>query len=203
MLSGVLHYGAQVITDAKPLLPASAVSIPAPATQPTLTAPRSSSARSTSLLRSRPTSLELSRLEISGEIIPVGLLQDGSLETPDVFSHDVGWFDEGVTPGEVGTAILTGHVDTINGPSVFARLNEVVPGDTIKIKRADGNVAVFRVTKTEAFEQNSFPSEIVYKESSLPEIRLITCGGVFDESTQRYSHNTVVFARLEQPTQTF
>ena len=47
-----------------------------------------------------------------------------------------GWYSLGPTPGEVGPAVVLGHVDGYRNPGIFYRLHELVPGDDVEILRA-------------------------------------------------------------------
>jgi hypothetical protein len=129
-------------------------------------------------------------------LVSLGLQPDGALEVPG--DGDVaGWYRHGPTPGELGPAVLAGHVDSaVTGPAVFFRLAEVRPGDEIRLDRADGTVAVFRVDRVAQYPKDRFPTAEVYGDTDHAALRLITCGGTFDASARSYRDNIVVFARL-------
>jgi hypothetical protein len=57
-------------------------------------------------------------------------------------------------------------------------------------------MAVFTVTAVEKFAKDQFPTAAVYGSVPDQELRLITCGGIFDRSLGSYLSNVVVFARL-------
>ena len=143
--------------------------------------------------RSEPTNIQIESLTIDYRVFPVGQNPDGTIETPDIFDNRVGWYKFGPTPGEVGPAVLVGHVDTYKGPSVFWRLSQAIPGEIIRITRQDGSVATFTITKVAQYGQNDFPTMEIYGNTELPEVRLITCGGAFNYLTMKYSKNTVVY----------
>jgi hypothetical protein len=46
------------------------------------------------------------------------------------------------------------------------------------------------------YAKDRFPTEAVYGAVPDAELRLITCGGIFDHATGSYLSNVVVFARL-------
>ena len=62
------------------------------------------------------------------------------------------------------------------------------------VRRADGTLAVFRVTAVRQFPKDSFPTSAVYGPVPDPEVRLITCGGTFDSQLGSYLSNTIVYA---------
>jgi LPXTG-site transpeptidase (sortase) family protein len=127
----------------------------------------------------------------------LGLGADGTLEVPKG-GFPAGWYTGGPTPGEMGPAVIAGHVD-MNGPGVFYRLHRMKPGDQVTITRADGSKPVFRVTQVEQYLKDSFPTKLVYGNLDHAGLRLITCGGTFNSRTGHYEDDLVVFADLITP----
>jgi len=149
------------------------------------------------LSESTPIRLEIPSIGVDSSLIPLGLNADGTMEVPpDGFP--AGWYTGAPTPGELGPAIIAGHVDW-NGPGVFYELRRVVPGDTVSVTRADGGVAVFRVTRIAQYAKDAFPTALVYGNIDYAGLRLITCGGTWNAQTHHYEDNTVVFAELVPP----
>ena len=107
-----------------------------------------------------------------------------------------GWYTGSPRPGTVGSAIIAGHVDSRSGPGIFFWLRTLRPGDRVYVGRADGTMAVFTVTRIKKFAKDQFPTAAVYGPVPDAELRLITCGGIFDRSLGSYLSNVVVFARL-------
>ncbi len=152
------------------------------------------------LERSAPVRLTIEAIGVDAPLMELGLKPDGTLEDPPLEEGNLaGWYSLGASPGERGPAVITGHLDTRTGPSVFARLAELRPGDTVRVLRADGSRPVFVVERVEQVAKEDFPTERVYGPLDRPELRLITCGGTFDPATGHYSDNTVVYARLAAP----
>ncbi|MET9954706.1 class F sortase [Streptomyces sp. NPDC006339] len=146
--------------------------------------------------RSRPTALAVPAITIEAPVIDLGLDASGRLATPPVDNpRIVGWYANGVTPGERGTAVVVGHRDTRTGPAIFINLNSLAPGNTVRIARADGRVAVFTVDRVRTYAKSAFPDKEVYGAANRPELRLLTCGGSFDPK-EGYASNIVVFAHL-------
>lgn len=108
----------------------------------------------------------------------------------------VGWQASGVSPGEAGTAIIAGHVDTATSPAVFAGLSLVTKGTRFSVNRSDGRTAVFVVDSVETFAKDDFPDQRVYADTPQAQVRLITCAGVYDHTVKDYKDNLVVFAHL-------
>ncbi|MBA3430393.1 MAG: class F sortase [Actinobacteria bacterium] len=145
-----------------------------------------------------PERVRIPSIGVSAPVIDLVLNPDGTLEVPESFSV-TGWWSGGAMPGEVGPAVIVGHVDSRTGPAVFYRLRDIEPGRFIEIVGTDGSSMKFRVERVEQHPKNAFPTERVYRETAEPELRLITCGGVFNRSTGHYLDNIIVFASLALP----
>lgn len=148
--------------------------------------------------RSVPVHLDIPAIGVSTPLMALGLNVDGTIAVPPL-RHDApaGWYRYLVTPGEIGPAVILGHVDTAyEGPAVFYRLRDLQRGDTVAVRRADGSTAVFTVTRVDQYLKRAFPTETVYGAVDHPALRLITCGGTFDPVKHEYRGNVVVYATL-------
>jgi hypothetical protein len=186
-LFGSVYFGLQALT--RPEVTVAASSLP---TQQFVAEPV---AKDSALPRSEPTRLRVGSIQLDTALTTVGLNPDKTLEVPADY-RTAGWYRLGASPGEPGPAVVVGHLDHVGGTAVFWRLRELLPGQTIAVDRADGKTATFVIEKVQQFPQNAFPAEAVYGKTEQPTLRLITCGGVFDRLTHRYSDNIVVFATL-------
>lgn len=147
---------------------------------------------------SAPVSVRIPAIDVSAPVHGLGLDAQGRLMVPSRERYDeVGWYDGSPTPGEVGPAVLEGHVTgSGHDPSVFFRLGEVRPGDRIEVDREDGTTAVFEVTTVRSSPKADFPRIDVYGATKGPELRVITCGGTYDATARRHLDNVIVFAEL-------
>jgi hypothetical protein len=142
-----------------------------------------------------PARLTIPAIDVDVDLVRLGVDDAGRLVPPD--DHAVaGWFAAGPAPGAVGPAVLAGHVDTVDGPAVFARLDEVPLGGEVLVAREDGTTGRFTVTRVEQHPKDAFPTAEVYGPAVGAELRLITCGGDFDRTRRSYLDNVVVHARL-------
>ncbi|MFF5845491.1 class F sortase [Streptomyces massasporeus] len=185
-------------TATPPLHPRPAAAAPRPAPKPAAPAVRKPrpAAGPRPLPRSRATRLLIPYLRLDAPVMDLGLDRDRRLTAPpDDDPKLVGWYRHGASPGEQGTAVAVGHLDTDSGPAVFAGLPELKRGRIVKARRADGRIAVYTVDKIRSYEKAHFPSQEVYGARGRPELRLITCGGSYDRR-KGYSGNVVVFAHL-------
>lgn len=137
--------------------------------------------------------LHIEKLGVSTRLVPLGLDQSGALTPPDSPAV-AGWFADGPVPGDVGPAVVAGHVDSAAGPGVFFLLQTLQLGDRIEVERSDGRTVVFAVTSIRRFGKDEFPTKEVYGPTPVPELRLITCGGPFDRVGGRYVDNVIVHA---------
>lgn len=139
-----------------------------------------------------PGRLVIDAIGLDAVIEPVEVADDGSLATPESASR-VGWFSQSSRPGELGPAVFVGHLDSVDGPAVFARLRDLVVGDVLRVGGADGSSASYVVSAVERYPRESFPTEAVYGATPESSLRLITCGGPFERGTG-YADNVVVAA---------
>lgn len=160
------------------------------------TAPNLAEAPSPPVLEeSPPTRITVASAGIDAPVIGLGLQPDGSMEVP-ADGPTSGWFTGGPTPGELGPAVVAAHVNWRGRPGAFAALDTVRPGAVIRVERADGSTAVFDVRRVAQYPKARFPTEEVYGDLDHAALRLITCGGEFDDAADSYRDNVVVFADL-------
>jgi LPXTG-site transpeptidase (sortase) family protein len=164
--------------------------LPAP-TGPIVAPPQSDAPRPVAA----PVSLTIPLIGVSTKLIRLGLASDGSLQVPPLSDTAVaGWYTGSPRPGAVGSAIIVGHVDTVHGPAVFDRLDQLRNGDQVYVRRADGTLVKFLVTAVRTYLKDQFPTQTVYGPTPDAELRLITCGGAWDATTHHYLSNIVVYA---------
>lgn len=77
---------------------------------------------------------------------------------------------------------------------MFYNLRQLRPGNSIRVRRSDGDIAVFQVDSVERFPRDEFPTQRVYGPLDYPGLRLVTCGGQFDHRRHEYEDNVMVFA---------
>lgn len=151
-----------------------------------------------SLERSLPVSVDIPAIGVSSSLLSLGLNQDGTIQVPPLTSaaDQAAWYKYSATPGQRGTSVIEGHLDTYQGPAVFFRLGALRPGNQINVTLADGITAVFRVTGVREYAKSDFPAETIYGGTGYAALHLITCAGAFDYASHHYVSSTVVFATL-------
>ena len=142
-----------------------------------------------------PVRLQVPAIGVDTGLESLGLVADGSMAPPSTFP-EAGWYAKGVRPGDPGPAIIAGHVDSYQGPAVFYDLSKLAKGDTVVVTRADKSVVRFVVDSKAQYPKAHFPTADVYGPTPTPELRLITCTGIFDRSVRSYEDNLVVTAVL-------
>lgn len=117
----------------------------------------------------------------------------GTLLPPHALMR-AGWYAAGTVPGGIGPAVIAGHVDWVGTVAVFRRLSELQPGRRIDVHHTDGSTTHFTVTRVRQVSKFHFPTAAVYGPTPDAELRVITCGGPWDDARNIYSDNVVVFA---------
>ncbi|MFF0607409.1 class F sortase [Nocardia tengchongensis] len=152
-----------------------------------------------SITRSTPVSFSIPSINVAGSLISVGLNADGSVQVPADYQQ-AGWYQQGPAPGEQGSAVILGHVDSYKGPGVFFTLKKVKKDDMIDVTRADGKVAHFKVTDVRMYLKSEFPDQTVFGPRGGATLQVVTCGGDFDKNAKSYLSNVVVFSSLDSVT---
>ncbi|MDT8915436.1 class F sortase [Amycolatopsis sp. PS_44_ISF1] len=165
---------------------------------PPAAAPAAAATPAAGLSRSVPVSIDVPSIDAHSSLVSLGLNPDKTVQVPPVDQPlQAGWYSYGPTPGQVGPAVVLGHIDGNHQKGIFWRLHEVKKGDRITVGRQDGTKAGFTVSKVDQIAKQSFPTEAVYGNTTMPEIRLITCGGAFDASAHSYLDNIIVYGSLD------
>ncbi|MBB5955088.1 sortase (surface protein transpeptidase) [Saccharothrix tamanrassetensis] len=173
--------------------------------EPSATPPSTSSSSATATTgptapapsRYEPTEVGIPKIAARSSLVPLGLNPDETIEVPPVEQPmQAGWYTYARAPGEPGPAIILGHVDGDSKPGIFHRLRELAPGDQVEVSRKDGSTVRFAVEKVDQVAKNDFPTDAVYGDTPEPVLRLITCGGVFDNSARSYQDNIIVYAKM-------
>jgi hypothetical protein len=188
---------AGVATQAIRLIPAPDGSTTVPRGVSASVPPPASSKGIKALAWSAPVRVVIAAIGVNAPVTEVGLNQDRTVQTPPLNDHNLaGWYKYSVTPGQAGSSLIVGHVDSHTGPSIFFRLKELHKGDTVQVTRADGHLVIFTVDGVQVAGKTAFPTQAVYGNTSYPSLRLVTCGGPFDYSDGHYLDNIVVYAHL-------
>ncbi|RSM82357.1 class F sortase [Amycolatopsis sp. WAC 01375] len=145
----------------------------------------------------RPTNVRIPKIGAESSLVTVAIGKDGKMSVPSAKTPmQAAWYRLSPVPGDVGPSILLGHVDGNKQPGIFYKLKDVNPGDEVLVDRSDGKSLKFVVEKKDQVPKDQFPEEAVYGNTDKPQLRLITCGGVFDKEEHSYKDNVIVYANL-------
>jgi sortase (surface protein transpeptidase) len=145
-----------------------------------------------------PVRIEIPSIGVASSLGQLGRAADRTVEVPTRW-EEAGWYALGPRPGDPGSAVILGHVDSKSGPAVFFRLRELRRGDQVKVTRADGSSVRFVVQRTAQYDKQRFPTDEVYYPTLTSTLRLVTCGGEFDATEGHYRSNIIVFAAATEP----
>jgi LPXTG-site transpeptidase (sortase) family protein len=149
------------------------------------------------LASSTPMNVTVPSIEASSSLISLGKKPDGELEVPPLTNpKQASWYNGSPSPGTLGPAVILGHINGDGKAGIFYRLKDVKAGDQVFVARQDGQTAIFTVSHIDTVPKNAFPSDQVYGDTPDSQLRLITCGGVFDPAAKSYEANVVVYANL-------
>lgn len=160
-------------------------------------APRTPIETAAAMKPSAPVRIIIPSLKVNAPVTLLGPAAGGSIQVPPLANHNLtGWYDKSVMPGQDGTSVILGHVDSYTGPSVFYDIRYLVPGELVNVVRANGSIATFAVDGVREVAKATFPSRDIYGNTSYPGLRLITCGGPFNTASRQYLDNIVVYTHL-------
>jgi LPXTG-site transpeptidase (sortase) family protein len=140
-----------------------------------------------------PLRLAIPRLRVDAPVIAVGLTPQLAMDVPQR-AEEVGWYEYSTRPGMKGNSILAGHLDWLGQPGVFRQLAEMKQGDTVTIRGADGQERTYAVEWNREWPFVTAPIGTVFEDVDRPALTLITCGGRWNATTQRYDTRVVVRA---------
>jgi len=147
------------------------------------------------IARSVPLELSIPAIGLSAPLSELGLNPNQTVQVPTSFQVP-GWYKFGPSPGQIGSSVILGHVDSYQGPAVFFRLRSLRPGDHVDVTLADRVVAHFVVRQVAMYPKTNFPTLQVYGSHGYSALQLVTCGGAFDTQTRSYLSNVVVYTSL-------
>ncbi len=143
----------------------------------------------------KPVTLEIPAIGVTSDIENVGELENGQMGVPEGVDN-VGWFEPGTLPGNRGSSVMAGHIDSLTGPAVFYKLDQLKKGDEVVVKDAEGKSLTFIVTKTERYPRKDAPIDEIFGFSYGSRLNLITCTGEFNRKAKTHEERLVVYTEL-------
>ena len=146
-----------------------------------------------------PVTLSIPAIGLGVTVTDLGLNPDGTVQVPSDIQQ-AGWYRLGPSPGQLGSAVILGHIDSYQGPAVFFNLRQLQAGDPVYVTLADGVTVNFVVTSIAMYDKTQFPDQQVYGSNGTSALQLVTCGGTFDPQTGHYLSNLVVYTSFVSAT---
>ncbi|WP_226582675.1 class F sortase [Halobacillus litoralis] len=139
-----------------------------------------------------PASISIPAINVQADIEEVGRYENGQMGEPKSIDG-VGWYQDGYLPGEKGSSVMAGHVDSKTGPAVFYHLEDLNPGDKINVTDAEGQKQTFIVQKSESYDRKEAPLNKIFGFSYRRQLNLITCTGEFNKQAGTHDKRLVVY----------
>ena len=200
IVGALVAIGVHANSDGADAPPAAAAKGPA-GVPPPPPAPSTTQPKADTNSKPSPVGLTIPAIKVASSVTRLGLNKDKTVEVPKD-PDDAGWYSKGPVPGQNGSSVILGHVDSKTGPAVFYRLKNLDPGDQIAVKLSDDTVAHYQVARVASYANKDFPAMKVYAGShDRPALNLVTCGGKYDRAAGGYQSNVVVYAKYLSATQ--
>jgi sortase A len=144
-----------------------------------------------------PKTVVISRISVKANVEPLSFTKPADFDAPYRWG-DVGWFSRGVKPGDLGHAVMLGHLDSLCCPAVFWNLSTLTFGDTVQVGYRDSRTLSFRVMWRRTYSNDSLPSKWMFATVHERGLILYTCAGIFHRPGG-YDHKVLIYARLVLP----
>ncbi|MDB5237903.1 MAG: peptidase sortase [Candidatus Kaiserbacteria bacterium] len=144
----------------------------------------------------QPARLRIPSLGIDASVQYVGITTAGNMGVPNNFT-DVAWYKYGTLPGQVGSAVIDGHVD--NGlalAGVFKHLADIKTGADVYVVTKDGTKLRFIVESAQAYPYKSVPTTLLFNRKDKARLNLVTCSGSWVKGDKTYDERLVVYTVL-------
>lgn len=145
-----------------------------------------------------PIRLKIPSINVDAAVQYVGVTSSGAMDAPKGPS-DVAWFNLGPRPGQVGSAVISGHYGHWKSGqgSVFDNLSKLNKGDKIYIQDDKGGTTTFVVRESRTYDLKANVSDVFSSSDGASHLNLITCEGIWNETQKTYSNRRVVFTDKE------
>lgn len=140
-----------------------------------------------------PVQLSIPSIGVETAIEAVGIDEQGRMGTPDRIDQ-VGWYQFGAKAGATGNVVLSGHLDDLNGPAIFADLANIRPGDVVTLRNGE-QTANYETVSIKQYRLNDMPLASIFAATQSKRLQLITCAGPYDPQ-KGYRDRVVVTAQL-------
>jgi LPXTG-site transpeptidase (sortase) family protein len=140
-----------------------------------------------------PVRLKIPKMKVDALIEYVSITPDGAMDVPKN-QKNVAWFSIGTRPGEIGSAVISGHYGWKGGKaSVFDALYTLRKGDTVYVQDAAGITTAFVVRESRRYDENADAADVFRSTDGKAHVNFITCEGIWNSISKSYSNRLVVF----------
>lgn len=143
-----------------------------------------------------PYKIKIPSLGIDTFVERVGVASDGSMDVPKNIWNTAWFGNGGYKPGEMGNAVIAGHLDAPGTKAVFWELDKLKPGARLYLSDTGGQELTFEVIELKDYLISEAPLTQIFGPATEPRLNLITCSGVFSRASQLYNKRLVVFTKL-------
>jgi len=140
-----------------------------------------------------PARLIIPSISLNDTISKVGTNDKGEMDVPPGNTTNVGWYQFGTVPGNVGSAVIDAHVF-----AAFSKLRNLSVGSSIYIQTESGQKLHFVVSEAKQYALADVPADLLFNRSDQARLNLITCAGKLTPDHSTYDHRLVVYATLVQ-----
>ncbi len=140
-----------------------------------------------------PVRVTIPALDVEGPVLPAGVNGESELDVPPDAGTLV-WYRHGPSPGERGSAVIAGHLNWRGVSGLFADLAATPIGAEVTVGYDDGSEQSFVVSSVELVPKPAVSVNGVFARGGARVLRLVTCGGEFDDAESSYRSNVVVTA---------
>lgn len=144
-----------------------------------------------------PIRLKIPAIKVDAAVEYLGVTPEGAMDVPKG-PDNVGWFDLGSRPGEIGSAVVAGHEGWKNNiPAVFDDLYKLKIGDKIYVIDDLGATTAFVVSKIRIYDQYEDATNVFSSNDGKAHLNLVTCDGVWNATLKGRPSRLVIFTDKE------
>jgi LPXTG-site transpeptidase (sortase) family protein len=141
------------------------------------------------------TRVEIPRIPLVADVVTAPLVENGDDVTWYVPAFKAGHAEGTAGAGQVGNAVLLGHVTSRNAGNVFQTLQKARVGDVVVVD-SDDDAFEYRVTSIRSVPRDDVD---VLEPQGGTSVTLITCTGAWNAALWDYMERLVVRADLVEP----
>ncbi len=142
-----------------------------------------------------PRLLTIESINVKARILPMGVTSKSAIQAP-VNIFDAGWYTGSVKPGTPGVAFIDAHASGSTRAGLFAYLDTVKVGATIKIEKGDGTTLTYKVRETEVKPLADIDmTNVLSPRGAIKEgLTLMTCTGKWMADGETYDKRAIIYA---------